>query len=356
LGEVIAEIVENRYDLGKITDLYEIRGGFTNRSFGVVTNKDGHTARYLVRKYKADTEAGEIGFEHALIRHAIKKGFTISADIIENKDGETLVQSDSDNGLYAVYEYLPGADKYTWDNPVLTDGEFVNAARVLADFHNAVRDFEPGDKKRKEPPIRVLWTEMSAKLEELAMHRREGAFLPLFAGHLEGIRDVITRTRFDPDAIDSLPVLPAHYDYHPGNLKWDEERIVGVFDFDWSKMDLRAFDVCMASVHFCTSWWGDTDGELRLEKYFLFLRSYQSRLSELGGLEPIGETEQRLLPDMLAAANIYLIHWMAADYLEKDDADDRQYGTYLTHGIRLMRWLDAHRPEIVCTLASALAS
>ena len=37
----IKEIVENCYDIGKIEEIYEIFGGYVNRSFGLYTVKDG---------------------------------------------------------------------------------------------------------------------------------------------------------------------------------------------------------------------------------------------------------------------------------------------------------------------------
>jgi homoserine kinase type II len=40
------------YDLGIVTDVYEIFGGYINRSFGVYTEKDGKQYEYFVRKYK----------------------------------------------------------------------------------------------------------------------------------------------------------------------------------------------------------------------------------------------------------------------------------------------------------------
>ena len=39
-----------------------------------------------------------------------------------------------------------------------------------------------------------------------------------------------------------------HCDYHPGNLKWVDEQGVGLFDFDWSKLDYRVFDIARGVV------------------------------------------------------------------------------------------------------------
>ena len=66
-----------------------------------------------------------------------------------------------------------------------------------------------------------------------------------------------------------------HCDYHPGNLKWVDEQGVGLFDFDWSKLDYRVFDIAQGVVYFCSSWEGPDKGELRLDKAAIFVRAYQ---------------------------------------------------------------------------------
>ena len=42
-----------------------------------------------------------------------------------------------------------------------------------------------------------------------------------------------------------------HCDFHPGNLKFQNNAITGLFDFDWSKVDVRCFDVALAIIYFC---------------------------------------------------------------------------------------------------------
>ena len=64
------------------------------------------------------------------------------------KDGTTYVkelderEGDKQEVYYAIFEYLIGDDKYTWDNPVCTEDELRGAARVLAQYHSAVHDLQ----------------------------------------------------------------------------------------------------------------------------------------------------------------------------------------------------------------------
>lgn len=50
--------------------------------------------------------------------------------------------------------------------------------------------------------------------------------------------------------------LVIHGDYHPGNVKFQDGKVSGIFDFDWSNADLRCFDVAIALLYFCSVWNG----------------------------------------------------------------------------------------------------
>jgi homoserine kinase type II len=351
----ITEIVESLYDIGTVTAVNEIFGGYNSRSFGIEALKDGCAKTYFLRKYKAGMSAGEIRFEHALISHAIKNGFSIAAGIVASVGGETFVQPTCSRSIFAIFDYLDGEDRYTWDNPDLTDAEFKHAGRVLAVFHNAVHDFNPGRLQRTEPPILLLWPRLAEKFAGFVSQKQTGKLQAYYAAHLQSLLDMITCNPFDPIEAEGLPRLPVHCDYHPGNLKWTDERVVGIFDFDWSKMDLRLFDVAMAVIYCCSRWDGDRDGELRCDKCELFIGAYQQQLCKSAGLEPLTSAEQRLLPKMLDIANIYLIHWEVSTYMDTAGVDDDEYLAYLKHNIRLMHWLEDHRAAVIETIVRALS-
>ena len=355
LREQITEIVESLYDIGTVTAVYEIFGGYINRSFRIEVLKDGRQTAYFMRKYKYGITAWEIRFEHALISHAIKNGFTIGAGLVVNAQGETFVEPPNSRSMFAVYRYLEGEDKYTWDNPDLTDAEFESGGRVLATFHNAVRDFKPEGLQTTEPPILVLWAQLPDKLTRLAQQKRAGKMHTYYTTHFQSIMDLIARNPFDQSKAQGMPVIAIHCDYHPGNLKWTDEQAVGIFDFDWSKMDLRLFDVGMAVIYFCSRWDDGHDGELRTDICELFLGAYQDQLQKLAGLQPLTPVEQKLLPKILDIANMYLLHWVVSTGQGTAEANDYEYLAFLKHCIRLMRWLETHRAAVVRTIAGALS-
>jgi homoserine kinase type II len=342
----IVEIVEELYDIGRVKEVYEIFGGYINRSFGIVVQTNEGSKDYFLRKYKQGIALNEVKFEHALINHCIEKGLTVVARVIANRKNRTYVKPSNSRSIFAVYEYLSGEDKYTWDNPTLNDEEYSNAAKMLADFHNAARDFDPKGLQRKEAKILDLLPTFSVGLKRIAQTAGTGIFHRYFLDHLEDILKVIDKTHFDDTDTVKMPYNPIHCDYHPGNLKFENNQVVGIFDFDWSKVDLRLFDVSLALDYFCSSWEDEHDGEMLLNKCNLFLTTYQEKMCRLSKLEPLNKIEVKNLPVMLAAANLYLINWIVATYYADPDLNDYEYLAYLKHTVRLMHWIEKHEDDI----------
>ena len=112
-----------------------------------------------------------------------------------------------------------------------------------------------------------------------------------------------------------LVQMVIHCDYHPGNLKFQNNTITGLFDFDWSKVDARCFDVALAITYFCTIWEGNDDGSLEMEKSAIFFQNYQNAFTTDPG--PLNGSELKYLPHMIKAANIYVINWIIQDFYNK---------------------------------------
>lgn len=356
----IIEALED-YDLGTITEVYEIFGGYVNRSFGVYAVKDGKQSEYFIRKYKKGIAEKEILFEHSLIAFSVANGLSIAANLIPARDGKTFVKKPEGSiehqtfNYFAVYEYLPGEDKYTWDNPTLNDEEYKSTAEVMATLHNATRNFDPQGLERVEPKILEFLPTLPKVYKDFAQRNMSTKFHNYYLQNLDEVLEVIDRNKIPPEAVAQMPYNPSHNDFHPGNLKYLNNQAVGIFDFDWSKIELRLFDVCLGMAYCCSSWSDLEDGTLRLDKCKIFLQAYQEKLKELGGLNPLNEVEIEYLPTMMAAANIYLINWDVTAYYGGTGLNDYEYLAYLQHNIRLMRWIEAHKPEILTIAKSIIA-
>lgn len=349
----IVDVIEKNYDLGRVVEVYEIFGGYTNRSFGIYTEKDGLRSEYFVRKYKKEITEKEIEFEHSLIYFSRKNGLTIAAYPIETKDGRTYAKlsegfgADNIDRYFAVYNFLPGEDKYSWIDNNLESEEYASSAETLAIFHNSVREFDPHGLERVELKIMDLLSTLPALFHEYTKLECKNRFHEYYLKNYENIIRVIKKSQLPSEVVKDMVIVPNHCDFHPGNLKYHDGRVVGVYDFDWSKVDVRIFDVSLSIVYFCSSWVDNLDGTLSLDACRIFLTAYQKKLQELGGLSPLTQIEKDYFPEMLGAANLYVLYWTLRSYYSDLSLNVFEYFVYLQHQIRLMYWIEEHRQEIL---------
>lgn len=344
----LREIILNHYEIGALVGYEQLERGYVNISYIIETVTNGKKTRYFLRRYKEGTKEVEVEFEHSVINHLIKKNFNLVAKVINTKDGKTYVKQFEDGGdrdkgegvFYAVFDFLPGQDKYTWVNPACSDEELKNAAAILAQFHNAVFDLNP-EGKRYEPKIIDFLPRIAENVERCAKRAGKTEFDAYFLANLSPILETIDRTlrAIDEKEYQEMVHLVIHCDYHPGNLKFQNHEITGLFDFDWSKVDARCFDVALAITYFCAAWEGKEDGDLQLHKAAVFLDAYQNTLKGIHGIGPLSSIELKYLPHMINASNIYVLNWAIED-VYSNETDPHEYLIYLQHGVRIMRWLE----------------
>jgi homoserine kinase type II len=362
----IKEVVEQYYDLGEVLEVYEIFGGYVNRSFGVTVIKNGQLEDYFVRKYKAkfNSEANpdDILYEHNLINYCLNNGLKEAAKVYASKNGSTMVKLvDKDengkelNRYFAVYDYLEGEDKWTWVNNENSPTEFKNIGALQARFHHFGQGFQPGKLTKAEPKIQFLLPSFVDLFTKLASRDLpDSIFHAFFNSKLAHIIEIIKKNQIPADAFAKMPEAPIHSDLHAGNVKWIGEECTGIFDFDWSKIEVRLFDIAFALIYCCSSWRPETDGQLRLDDCRCFLEGYNNQLKQLKGLEPLNDTEKKYFPEMMAAGCQYLINWCTTLYFYEDPelVNDYEALYYLLHITRLMDWIEAHKPDLAKVVES----
>jgi homoserine kinase type II len=320
LTRQVEALVNDEYDLGSVIRVERIFGGYVNASFAVWTRTKSGEHTYFVRKYNSAITEREVRFEHALLTHLAEHGFDLASTVFKNRHGETFVAREEivDGAavtiFFGVFRMLEGEDKYSWLGNRLTDEAFASGARVLARFHHGAADFDPGDLAREQPPIMEFVPTLAPTFKACASRATGTAFDGLFLDKLPAILDVIAKGVEVASQLDGLPVNPVHCDYHPGNLKWVDEEAVGLFDFDWSKLDYRVFDVAQGVSYFCSSWDGPDKGELRLDKTAIFVRAYQEEAARWSDPGPMSARELAVLPRMIANANLHCLNWDVTFY------------------------------------------
>ena len=343
-------IVLAAYDLGELSAMVRDERGTVNTSYFIDTLKDGRRQRYFLRRYKPGIRHEEIVFEHALIQHLTVRGTCPVARVHATREGTTVLQRQG--AFYAIFDYLLGDDRYTWVGPRCSARELRASGRLLAQFHSDLATFAPPG-QRAEPKIIELLDVIDATWSECRARSTRTVFNRCVAAHFDAVRESIAETSdVLRRAADRLPETIIHSDYHPGNLKFEGQQVSGLVDFDWAKVDLRAFDVGLAVWYFCASWEGRADGRLRLEDTRAFLDGYQQRLLEPAAeVAPLSAAELDVLPHLIQAGNLYVLYWSLRDYLGKP-VDPQEYLIYLRHSVAFARWFN--RPASRRRLASLL--
>ena len=332
------------YDLGELAGFEQDRRGTVNTSFFVDLERGGQRRTYFLRRYKPGVRPEELEFEHSLINHLVAQGTCPVAAVHPTREGGTFLHlqrpgDEPEGAYYAVFDYLPGEDRYTWVGPRCTPAELRGAGQLLGRFHDAVRAFQPRGRRGEARTLALL-----KRIDDLWVdghrHPKGTAFDACLDTHFALVRASIAETLRalrQPEA-ETFPQVVIHSDYHPGNLKFEGEAISGLVDFDWAKLDLRSLDVGLALWYFCVSWEPEVDGELRLEDARIFLEGYQDQLLSATGFPALSPAEIRYLPDLINAGNIYVIYWTIRDYFNKD-VDPQEYLVYLKHHVASARWL-----------------
>jgi homoserine kinase type II len=346
-------IFKEHYDLGDLSNAEELLGGTVNRSFAITSKKDDHCVKYLIRRYNPAIAEKEIKFEHALIRYLKANGFDLVADVFSAKTGDTYVKQEPTTAgathpdFWAVFEFLEGEDRYTWVDTRVAPEDMISAAEVLANLHQAGQNFRtPKGAERNQPKINDF---LQTFRQVYAVYPQKAGitrFDQYFLQHRDQILSAVDRILIPEQDISRMPQIPVHCDYHQGNLKYEGSRVIGVFDFDWSKIDLRLFDLALAIVYFCSCWDGAAADSLMLDKFELFLQAYNQRCTKSASPGSLSTLEKAYLPAMLAAANLYVLHWTVVDFYSIENPDDDEYLFYLNHGLKLMDWIEAHKDRI----------
>ena len=361
ITEKIQRIVEDRYDLGEFVGAREIHGGTINTSFLVrIAGNQKEIKPYFLREYNPTARESEIRFEHALLSHLRNSGFDLASVPIPAKDGTTYFRAPASSpvlrvdNFWALFDFLKGEDKYSWIETDLSDEEISSSADILARLHHHGANFtKPANTDRAQPPIMHFLPILKHNFAAFGGAAHKSRSSELFKKYAHKIQSILDAGIAAPERYAGLLKIPIHCDYHPGNLKFENGKGVGLFDFDWSKIDFRVFDVALALFYFTAQWQGEGAGCLRLTPFRLFLNGYQETSTHLDRVGPMAPRELRALVPMLTYANLYVLNWSIIDFSEKAGADDDEYYTYIHHGIRVMEWIEDNEKALIEVIREA---
>jgi len=343
------KILSEHYDIGQLIRQERLCRGYINDSYKIEMLRSGKKRQYLFRRYKKGTPEEKVRFEHALLHELKIRRFKLSPRFILTKDAIAYVKIgrklkyQAHEDYIAVFSFLPGKDKYSWDTPLCSDQELRNSAKVFALYHNTIFNWNEIDCWRELCKIDEI-NLMATKWKVYAQNNTKSQFDNHFLEQFDVLTNMINI--IPPQKIyQTMPRLAVHGDYHPGNLKYKDGKVTGVFDFGWSEIDARCFDVGLAIMYFCTNWGIINDGILQLDRVEQFLGAYQEQTKHKQTIGPLNKLELEYLPHMIYMGNLIVIDWILSEFYGNGQYP-QQYLKYLRHSMSLNRWLECNWEEL----------
>jgi len=220
--------VLSHYAIGSLIAPPESGGGTANAN---MTLRTASGRWFLKRRNPKYAQRNFVAFDHRLMEHLAPFGVGTPL-AVRTRQGERWLELGG--AVYELFPYQPGGPH---DRHSLT--QLASAGRRLAAFHQAVESFRPPPGKewpRYQNP-RLIREGISAIEADLRKRLSSGDFDYLMT-------QVARLEREFPDArYHALPKLVVHGDYHPGNLKFLNDEVSGIFDLDWATVQPRVLDL-----------------------------------------------------------------------------------------------------------------
>lgn len=269
------------YDLGNLRSARRAKRGFVNENWVLETTRGRY---FLKRRHPHLCNPDVIRAQHALIAHLRGAGFPAPA-VVPTASGASFLALHG--GCYEIQGYIEGAP-YDHASPA----HFREAALTLGRYHTHVQSFAPQVLRNQgelcSPAILNATLTDLAHAWELEQDRDLASIVRQLAAHA-----VDLATRFADHR--ALPHVVIHGDYYAGNLLFEDDRIIGVVDYDKARWQPRVVEVAEALIYFASPRPGHLKhlvypGTLNLESLARFLHHYARAAT-------LDESEGQALPD-----------------------------------------------------------
>ncbi len=273
--------------------------------------------KWVLRKSSAQTTLEHLRFEQKLLAYLPKHGFKLAPRAIRNKYDQTITRLNK--SLFTVQEFLPGKIVGSWNDVSRFTKPRVDAFfKMIAEFSKATKYFirEPNTGSH------TLWWHVQRSPRQFQKIVRT---MPASAGKnllVKNRKNILsffsaTKEQFIQTKYDALRKQVVHFDWHLGNVHFNGNTIVGVFDFDWAQFDCRLTDVANAICMSCYYYGGPKDGQFRKDIIKCAPQSYRE---SYGKSEYDAIRENELIKVAVRGCALFQFLWAGDFYKSKPSA------------------------------------
>ncbi|MEG4349315.1 phosphotransferase [Microcoleus sp. LAD1_D3] len=293
--------------------------------------------QFVLKLYAATTETAQIHYEHSLLAflQSTDLPFAIPVPICASS-GETFIAIEAD-GRSLNAALFPRIVGQAMDRRNLA--QIQAAGFALAKLHDRLANFDPQGKFARLPfwgaldrihpqvsvPLNVPQI-LSLGLEE---QRRFGLLLN------EAIEAA-------PNLYATLPIQTIHADYITPNILIENDRVVGILDFEFATRDLRVFDYLSSLDQFASFPWK----EVRFEEIVQAFSTGYRTCSSL----TVAEMEAAISVWKLQRASS-LVYWTG--WLIEGKGSRQKIVDAVVETLRFEMWLESNQRRLLDALGVA---
>jgi Ser/Thr protein kinase RdoA (MazF antagonist) len=286
-------IVLSYYDVGVIRKIRPFNRGSRKAPKALVDAAKG--AFLLKRRAKDRADPFKVALAHTLQLFLASKQFPLPHLIGTRTDNNSMLQLF--DCIYELFEFMQG-EPYDGD----LDATF-DAGRVLGLYHKLLLDFQstytpPTGSYHNSEQVTQALLKAPTYVDKSEVDAEEAAETFAFLSH------AYHQAADDAEAagIGSWPMQITHADWHPGNMLFKDNHVVGLIDYDSTRIERRVTDVANGVLQFSIigggasppAEWPDYIDETRYKR---FVRGYEAAT-------PISEAEIRAVPHLMIEALI----------------------------------------------------
>jgi Ser/Thr protein kinase RdoA (MazF antagonist) len=333
LSESVKKVISNHWSFLAEATFEPTAQGSSQATYFVYTPDN----RFVLKLYAATTETVQIQYEHSLLTFLQSTDFSFAVPVpIRTTSGETFIVVEAE-GRSLNAALLPRIVGQAMDRQNLD--QIQSAGFALASLHHQLAKFDPQGKFARLPlwgaldrihpqvsdPLNVVQI-LSLGLEE------QGRLSQLLSEAIEPA----------PHLYATLPIQTIHADYITPNILVENDRVVGILDFEFATRDLRLLDYLSSLDQFASFPWKDARFEEIVRAFSMGYRACSSLT--------VAEMKAAIAVWKLQRASS-LVYWTG--WLLEGKGNRQQIVDAVMETLRFETWLESNQRRLLDALGVA---
>ncbi|MCG3180531.1 MAG: Stress response kinase A [Phycisphaerae bacterium] len=285
-------IVLSHYDIGIIRRIHPYNRGSRKAPKALIESEQG--VYLLKRRARGRDDPYKVALAHTLQLFLAGRQFPLPHLLGTRNDNNSMLQLFS--AIYEMFEYIHG-QAYDGDLNATFD-----SGRVLGLYHKLLLDFQspytpPAGNYHNSEQVRNALLVAPGNINKSEVDPEEAAQTLGFLNQSY----IQAADKAEAVGMSSWPMQIVHADWHPGNMLFQDNRVVAVIDYDSTRMGQRVTDLANGALQFSIvggsgdpSQWPAYLDNTRFKR---FIRGYEAAT-------PISEAEIQAIPWLMIQALI----------------------------------------------------